>query len=319
MKRTPALLATGLIIIMAMVSCVSTPTSDSRQADTTAGLPDQTSQAAPPAGLAPASEVPAVPEKPEPVLRERTEEYQVPVMVKETKAFADGVVDQTTEYAWSADYLNLISSLTRKPSLPDPAGRTSYEYKDGILVSRINYGPDGVIQNRSTFDYDAEGRLVRETMADGKGAVQSISEWSWADAYKVEWKVLDAKRLALARTLYRYQDGLLTELLMSDGAGNSTGRGEYRYNDDGVLVGIQYFSASGTPQDRIEYVIEAGLAVQEKSFRADGRLERGRLYEYGPEGQVLKMTLTDASGRHRESTSYEYGFRTETRTVSYYE
>jgi hypothetical protein len=305
MKRTPSLVATGLIIVMTMASCVSTS--------------DQTSQAEPQAAVTPAVETPVVAAKPEPVLKQRTEEYRVPVVLKETKVFADGVVDQTTEHTWSGDYTRLISSIVRKPSLQEPAGKTSYEYKDGILAARINYGPDSAALNRLTFDYDDEGRLVRETVADSKGMVQSVSEWSWTDGMKTEWKVLDAKGLALARTQYRYQDGLLAELLMSDGAGNSTGRGEYRYNGDGVLTGIQYFSTAGTPQDRIEYVIEAGRPVQGKSFRADGRLERSRLYEYGPDGQVLKMTLADASGQQRESSSYEYAFRTETRTISYYE
>jgi disulfide oxidoreductase YuzD len=319
MKQIPSLIATALIMIMALASCVSAPTSDSTQAVTTPGLQAQTSQAAPMAGSAPAIEAQTPAEKPQPVLKQRTEEYRVPVVIKETKVFADGVVDQTTEYTWSGDYSLITSSIVRKPSLPEPTGKTIYEYKDGILAVRINYGPDGAVLNRSTFIHDAGGQLVRETMADGKGVIQSISEWSWTDGLKTEWKVLDAKGLVLAKTLYRYRDGLLTELLMSDGAGNSTGRGEYRYNSGGVLTGIQYYNAAGTPQDRIEYVIEADRPVQEKSFRSDGRLERSRLYGYGPEGQVITMTLADASGRHRESTSYDYAFRTETRTVSYYE
>ncbi len=318
MKRMPSLVAMGLII-MTMVSCVSTPAGDSAQAGSTDGTSAQPGQAEPQAAPTPAVEVPVVAKKPEPVLKQRTEEYRVPVVLRETKVFADGVVDQTTEHTWSADYTRMISSVIRKPSLPEPAGKTNYEYKDGMLTARTNYGPDGAVLNRSTFEYDGEGLLFRETVADGKGVAQSVSEWSWTDGRRTEWKVLDSKGLVLAKTLYRYQDGLLAELLMSDGAGNSTGRGEYRYNADGVLAGIQYFSAAGTPQDRVEYVIEAGLPVQEKSFRTDGRLERSRLFEYGPDGQVLKMTLTDASGRHRESTSYEYAFRTETRTVSYYE
>ncbi len=319
MKRTPALVATGFMIIMAMASCVSTPAKDATQAGTTNGSPAGTSQAEPQTGAAPAIETPVIAEKPEPVLKQRTEEYKVPVILKETKVFADGVVDQTTEHSWSGDFTRLLSSITRKPSIPEPSGKTSYEYRDGVLAARINYGPDGAVLNRSSFAYDAGGQIARETMADGKGAVQSVSEWAWEDGRKTEWKVLDSKGLVLARTLYGYQDGLLTELLMSDGAGNNTGRGAYRYSAEGVPVGIQYFSATGTPQDRIEYVIEAGQLVQEKSFRSEGRLERSKLYEYGSEGEVLKIILTDASGRHRESTSYEYAFRTETRTVSYYE
>lgn len=318
MKRTPVLATTGLMIILAMASCVSTPTSDAPQTGVAAGQTAQASEAVP-AGTPQASKATAVPEKVEPVLKERIEEYKVAVILKETKAFADGVVDQITENTWSPDYTRILSSLTRKPSLAEPAGRTSYTYNGRILVSRSSFGPDGAMLNRSNYDYDAESRVVRETMADGKGIIQSVSEWTWTDGLKTEWRVLDSTGRILARTAYRYQDGRLSELLMSDGAGNSTGRGGYQYNTDGILTGIRYFSAAGTPQDRIEFVIEAGLPVHEKSFRTDGRLERGMLYEYGPEGQILKMTLTDASGRPRESTSFDYAFRTETRTVFYYE
>jgi hypothetical protein len=318
MKRTPALAATGLILILAMASCVSTPRSDAPQADMTAGQATQTGETAS-AGIAPASQGVAAQEKVEPVLRERIEEYQVPVILKETKAFADGIVDQITENTWSPDYTRLLSSLTRKPSLPEPVARTSYTYTEGILVSRSSFGPDGALQNRSTFDYNAEGRQIRETIADGKGAVQSVSEWTWSEGHKSEWQVLDGAGRILARTSYHYADDRLSEVRMSDGAGNSTGRGAYHYNDEGQLVGIRYFNAAGTPQDRIEYSLENGRVIQERSFRADGRIERGYLYEYGPEGQILKVILTDASGRHRESTSFDYTFRTETRTVFYYE
>ena len=318
MKRTSALAAMGLIIILAMASCVSTSPRDTRQTGTTAGQAIQTSEAVQ-AGTPPASEAVAAQGKAEPVLRERIEEYQVPVILKETKTFADGIVDQITENTWSPDYTRILSSLTRKPSLPEPVSRTNYTYSDGILTSRSSFGPDNALQNRSTFDYDAQGRLIRETMADGKGVTQSVSEWAWSEERKTEWRVLDATGRILAKTAYRYENDRLSELQMSDGAGNSTGRGVYQYNDEGQLVGIRYFNAAGTPQDRIEYSLENGRLIHEKSYRADGRLERGLLYNYGPEGQILSKTLTDASGRRRESTSFDYSFRTETRTVFYYE
>lgn len=316
MKRTSALAATGLMTILAMASCVSTPSGDSPQTGSETSL---TTAAAPSDKASTGSEAAMTPEKTGPVRKERIEEFQVPVILKETITFADGIVYQITENTWSVDYTHILSSLTRKPSLPDPVLRTSYEYREGMLVSRSNHGPDGALLNHSTYDYDAERRLVRESLADGKGVIQSVSEWTWMEGRKSEWKVLDATGRILARTAYRYQDGRLSVLLMTDGVGNSTGRGEYQYNGEGRLIGIQYFSAAGIPQDRMEYVIEAGLLVQEKTFRADGRLERGVLYTYGPQGQIQKRTLTDASGRNRESTSFEYAFRTEKRTVFYYE
>lgn len=319
MKQTSALAAIGLLCTLALVSCVTTPPHGTPQTETATEQTARTNEAAP-AGTIVANKTLETQEKVEPVLKERLEEYQVPVILKETKTFADGIVDQITENTWSPDYTRILSSLTRKPSLPDPVGKASYTYnKDGLLASRSSFGPDSTLQNRSTFDYDAQGRLIRETMVDGKGAIQSVSEWSWSEERKIEWRVLDATGRILARTAYHYENGRLTELQMSDGAGNSTGRGVYQYNGESQLVGIRYFNTAGTPQDRIEYVLENGRLIQERSFRADGRLERGLLYNYGPEGQILTITLTDASGRRRESTSFDYTFRTETRTVFYYE
>ena len=299
MKQTPTLAAVSLIMALTLTACVSAPSKDSDQVKL--------------------ADTPEVLKKAEPVLKERTEEYRVPVLLKETKYFADGLVDTTTEYNWSADFTQLLASITRKPSLAEPAGRIAYQYQDGLLAARTNYGPDGAEQSNSTFFYDKDGQLIREILIDEKQVIQSVSEWVWTEGYKTEWRVLDAKGLILARTTYTYLNGLPIELLISDGAGNSTGRGEYRYDDKGRLLGIQYFSATGTPQDRVEYAIENGLPIQERSFRADGRLERTRFYEFGPEGQVLKMSMADAAGRLRELTDFEYTFRTESRTVSYYE
>lgn len=318
MNRNQFLAIPGLMVILAMASCVSSPAVDTPQTGTSDTMLSQTKE---PISItpAPAASIQAAPAKPEPVLRERVEEYQVPVLLKETRTFADGLIDQITENTWSPDLSHILSSVTRKPSLPEPSGRTTYTYANKLLVTRSTFGADGTLLNRSNFEYDSEGNLLRETMTDGKGAIQSVSEWVWSEGRKQEWRVLDARGMVLARTSYRYQNGLLSELILSDGAGNTTGKGTHQYDKEGLLTGIRYFSASGTPQERIEYLLENRRVVQEKIFRADGRLERGLLYEYGPEGQILKMTLTDASGRPRESTAYEYTFRTEKRSVFYHE
>ena len=166
MKQTPTLAAVSLIMALTLTACVSAPSKDSDQVKL--------------------ADTPEVLKKAEPVLKERTEEYRVPVLLKETKYFADGLVDTTTEYNWSADFTQLLASITRKPSLAEPAGRIAYQYQDGLLAARTNYGPDGAEQSNSTFFYDKDGQLIREILIDEKQVIQSVSEWVWTEGYKTE-------------------------------------------------------------------------------------------------------------------------------------
>jgi len=254
-----------------------------------------------------------------PVRKERIEEVSVPFVTKETMAFADGVVDKTIEYAYSEGNRRLLRTTTRKPSQPDPIERTEYRYEADRLVARETVGRDGATSSRSAYEYGPRGELVKETVLDGKGLVQSVSEWTWDSGRKASWRVLDASGAALARTDYFYDGETLASASLFDGSGGPKGRVEYAYAPGGALSEVRYFGPSGAPDGRIVYELAEGKTIRESVFRADGRLERRLEYSYGPDGALIGRALQDASGRLRERISYENAYRIDTRVVVYYE
>ncbi len=253
------------------------------------------------------------------VRKERIEEYKTPIVQKETVTFSDGVVDRITAFEYSEDKQRLLSSVSRKPSAVDPIERVVYEYKDKLLVSKSTFGADGALAGKSDYVHGASGEVVRETIQDGKGTVQSVSEYSWDNGRKTSWLVKSSAGLILAKTDYFYDGDILASARLLDGAGNAKGKVEYGYATGNVLAVVKYFDANGAQDGRIEYTNKDGRVAREAVYRTDGRIERQLSYEYSPEGALIKKTLADASGKAREVTVYENAFRTDKRTVVYYE
>jgi len=255
----------------------------------------------------------------EPVRKERIEEFKTPVAVKETITFADGVVDRVITLSYDKENRLLLSTTAKKPSTPDPVERVVYEYQDAMLTVKSTFGSDGSLQSKSQYAYQKSGELIRETILDGKGVVQSISEWTWDNGKKASWQIISAAGLVLAKTEYFYEGEVQKNAKLYDGAGNVKGSIDYSYAEGNILTAVKYFDAAGAQDGRIEYTIKDGRVVQEDTYRYDGRLERRLSYEYGKDGALLRKTLADSSGKAREVTTVENAYRTDTRVVVYYE
>lgn len=295
MKRIGSL-ATPVLCIAAMVlsSCVSTPPETAEPVEAVSAASEQ-------------------------VKKERTEEFKTPIVLKETIQFADGVIDRVTTYTYDDGYKHLLSTVATKPSVTDPIERVVYAYDNGLLAVKTVYGSDGTVQTKTSYGYGPDELMTKETVLDGKDAVQSISEWAWNGPKKLSWRVISAAGLTLAKTEYAYDHDLLSTSSLFDGSGTPKGRIVYGYDAANALVSVSYFNAAGAQDGRTEYSIKDGRPVTESVYRADGRLERRISYEYGAEGAMLKKITADASGTPREIATYDCAYRTDTRTVVYYE
>lgn len=297
--NTKTLIALGLATF-ALASCASSPE--------------------PSGSLAAAADQPQAP-----VRRERIEEYQVPVVVKETRSFADGLVDRVTNYAYSADFASLLSVTVTRPTVAAPVERVEYTLgQAGRHARRTVFGSDGAVASSSAYEYDAAGLLIREINRDANNQVVSLSEWSYQNGLKAAWRVLDPSGLTLARTEYSYDGGLLVEARIHAAGGALSGSIRYEYADfgdaRGLLVAERFFSASGAQDGMVAYERgPGGLLVKETRTRADGRRERVVDYEYGARGERIRAVFRDGAGVVRESVAYENAWRTMTRIVVYYE
>lgn len=253
----------------------------------------------------------------EPARMERIEEFKTPVVVQETISFADGLVDRVISYQYEDGYSRLIATVAQKPSSSKVLERVLYAYADTRLLSKTAYGVDGLVASTLVYAYGEDGELTGETILDARNQAQSLSTWTWELGKKSSWRVFSGANAPLARTDYVYEGDTLKVARLYDGSGGNKGRIEYSYKDDGELIRIDYFNAAGTQDGRTEYTHGNGLVVEERVYRADGRLERRIHYGYSPDGALIKKTLTDSSGRTRETIVYEHAYRTDTRTIVY--
>ena len=265
--------------------------------------------------------VSAPPEKaPEPRRKERVETVRVPVLLKESSYFADGILDRTATYTYDTTLKFLLEKRVQEPSRTEPTERTVYEYAGTAPASISVYDFEGKLRMHTDFKVDAAGRVLQETVSDPRGTPQSQVRYEYDPAgLRTSRRVYDGAGALLAISEYSYTAGRLAVVILKDSAERPAGRVEHEYDPEGRLVVRVGFDPSGAVAQRERFAYAGGALTEERLERGDGRVERRTVHEAGPEGAPVKSTVYDGAGRIRDVRVYEYGFRSEERTVVYYE
>jgi hypothetical protein len=290
------------------VSCATTgPASASSQAP----APAEVKKEAP----APAPEVKA----PEKVAKQRTVVTKVPVLVKETSFYPDGLKDEYITYKLDDAKRAVLEKATYDAARTEPTERLVSEYKDSLLAAETLYESDGKIRTRRELSYDAQKRLVSERVLDAKGKAQSSSAYSYDDkGRKIEWRAMDGSGGVKAVTSYVYGADGLAAMEMKNASGASTGSIKLEYKD-GKLSRRSYLATDGSLQKYEAYLYADDRLSAVENRRADGSLASKTSYEYGPNGEVLKSAESDASNAVKGYSTYEYVIREDSSIETYYE
>jgi hypothetical protein len=289
------------IIALAIGSCSSAP------------------EAPAPAPTAAAKPAPEPAKAPEKVAKQRTIVTKVPVLVKESAFYVDGLPDETVVYKLDAAQRLTLEKVRFDPSRSEPVQRVAYEYKEGRLWAESSYESDGKLRSRREFSYDSAGRLAGDRVLDPSGKALSSSAYAYdGNGRKSEWKAMDGAGGVNADTTYAYgPDGLsLVEMRDSGGALAGSIRLEYAA---GKLAKRSYFGPDGAPQ-KVESFAYAGGRIQSVELRrADGGFVSKTAYAYGSSGELVRETSLDASGKDGSYRSYEYAVREDGSVETYYE
>jgi antitoxin component YwqK of YwqJK toxin-antitoxin module len=278
--------------------------------------PPPAQASAPPPQAAPAQPANPTPAK---VAKQRTVERKVPVLVKESSFYPDGLADEYIVYKLDDAKKNVIEKDVYDASRPDPIQRVVSDFKDGRLASESVFESDGSLRSRRDLAYDTSGLPAQETIFDAKGKPQSSSAYSYdASGRKAEWKALDASGSVKAVSDYAYGSSGLVGVEMKDSGGKPAGRIELEYAD-GKLAKRSYFGADGSLQKFESYAYSDGLLATVEYRGADGSLVSKTSYSYGPSGELVKAAESGPSGAPGEYTTYEYAVRVDDSVETYYE
>jgi hypothetical protein len=253
------------------------------------------------------------------VAKQRTVVTKVPVLVKETSYYSDGLVDEYITYKLDDTKKNVVEKATFDPSRPDPVERVVTEYGEGRPTAESIYDSDAKLRSRRELGYDFSGRLISERMLDANGKAQSSSAYAYdAEGRKTEWKALDGSGAVKAISSYTYGGKDLTGVAIKDSGGTLSGTIKLDYAD-GALAKRSYFGADGTLQKYEAYLYEGGRLAALENRRADGSLASRVAYEYGSSGELAKASEYDSSGALKGYTTYEYVVREDSAVETYYE
>jgi len=269
---------------------------------------------------APSSQAAAGQVSPQKTAKERTVIVKIPVLIKVTRYYSDGLVDQYTDYKLSADMKTLLEESVYDGSRPDPVQRIAYAYEGGRRVRESVYESDGELRSRKEISYDAAGRVAAELTFDSKGAAVSSSAYSYdASGNMTEWIARDGSGAVQAAVAYRWKDGRLESILMADSSGAPTGSVALEYGPGGLVSKRRYLDASGVLQKSESYAYSAAILSSIEYRRGDGVLSSRTAYELGSSGERVSETHYDRTGGVIGRARYEYKVREESMTETYFE
>jgi hypothetical protein len=312
----PAVVALAAAILGAAVLGASCATKAAAPAAPSAPAPAaQAAQAAP----APAAPAPAEP-APMKVAKERSIVVRVPMLVKWTSYYPDGLLDQYVSYKFSDDLNSVLEEATYDASRPDPVQRVAYAYAGGRLSEETTYEAEGDVRSRKAISYDSAGRVAAERTLDAKGAAVSASTYAYdASGRMSEWRALDGDGAVQATVSYRWKDGRLASVGILDAGGAQSGSVELEYGAGGSLARRYYRDAEGKLQKYEAYSYDGTSLASIERRRADGTLSSMSVYEIGELGERVSEASYDGSGAVLGTVKYEYKVREEPGTEIYYE
>ncbi|HUX39880.1 MAG TPA: hypothetical protein VMV83_01840 [Rectinemataceae bacterium] len=270
---------------------------------------------------------PPVASKPEaapkaPVLKERTVTIRIPILVKETVFYPDGLVDTYTAYKYNDALTRLLEKTTIDPTRPEPIERTVSEYDaTGLLSDELNYGSDGSLRSRRDMTWTAGKLLASETGQDAKGAGQYSSSYAYdGSGNRISWKAFDGSGALRVTTSYTYDAQKRPVLIeMRNSADALTGSIKISYAADGSTETWAYLGSDGSLQKTEVSILKNGKVMRFEVRHPDNSLAEATDYTYGPDGERLTSVLSDANGKIKEKRSFEYLIRQDQKVETYYE
>lgn len=210
---------------------------------------------------------------------------------------------------------------------------------DALVVKESTYYAVGEPESAVTFEYDENGRLVKQTeynkgeifqswdyKYDGDSIQKSESyfyngastEPSMIDKYEYDEKgnvtkeasyKMDGSLIIENKSEYEYDnEGNILSKTTTDSAGGEY-KEVYQYADDGKVASMTHSHQDGgvmTEDRKEEYEYdENGYLVKEIHY-LDGEKRTISTFEYDEYGNVLKEKVTAADGGRSHCTIYEY-------------
>ncbi len=187
-------------------------------------------------------------------------------------------------------------------------GRNAYEYDaQGRLVLETVTGTENSVKYRINTAYGPDGRKASETRKDPRGLVILTSRYEYDEAgNRTAWRIYMGENDLVGATEYRYEGGFLTRITMRARENEYRGMIQIERDKKGREASRTNISVRGTTESYETYEYEGDLRVRETKTGVSGRVLLVIQYEYDAEGNLAKRVVKTDKGKVKEYTVYEY-------------
>jgi YD repeat-containing protein len=237
---------------------------------------------------------------------------QIPVEVKTSVMFADGSLDEYVISDYDPLYAKLLNQ-NRYSASGALLEQVEYSYQEdsGHLAGKLTRDMENRLKTRVLYDYDSQGRLIRETLVNKSGKTVSSYEYGYDNkGNRISRVVNSGAGIKLAETSYTFNAaGLVTASETKDGSGKRINFAENQYDAGGNLISQKVYNAGGEVTSTINAVWKDGLEVESDQIGSDGTTQIRILNEYGPERELIRKKIENLQGQSTQIFQYEYTFK----------
>lgn len=242
-----------------------------------------------------------------PVKSPKMKIIQIPLIVKESRLFQDGSVDQYTITEWSQDLSRPLNKKTYDANKKKLMGSVVYEYVGDKEISETQYDGANGLKSKKLFEYDGSGRVISETSLDDRSKPQLKSTYEYdKDGNKVSWKVFDGAGVCYSNTIYSYTGKMIKSMEMRGLEDQFEGRVDIMWNDLGKEIGRTYYLADGSMDYQEKYLYTDGRRSAEEKRSPGGNLITTTVYEYADGSAPVKKLIKNAQNKLISGSVFEY-------------
>lgn len=226
-------------------------------------------------------------------------------------AYPDGVVSAVSSMNYDDNgTLVLEESFDGKNNL---VSKKTYSRQNAATEEIVVFNPAGETLGKSVRGYDG-ALLVRETLYNPKGEIQSTEEYRYDEAGNKTGMTVKTATGGMVSTEYAYENGTLVRISVLDASGNTIKRFERSYSADGSLEKESEFDGEGNIRGTIQYFYANGFLAREENRNATGSVLSRLEYVNDTEGNPVEVRYLDRNGRLLEVTTRQW--KSFTRTIT---
>ncbi len=203
-------------------------------------------------------------------------------------------------------------------SFSDPTSRAAEEYlelkilldENGNSLEEIKYTPEKVIEEKNSYEYDANKKLISHTLLY---AIDNFTEKKVLSRNEKGLLISEVKYYGYdsgERTNYEYNEkDNVSTIIHFDEEGTFISREEIKYDDKGSLAERCTYDSESNKQSLITFTSPVNNQIEENEFDSKGALVSKTVIVFNDKGKELSSVQTNSQGKLITSVKNTYDER----------